>query len=129
MAQVKIYGHRAHLDQVREAVSDAVHACAVEVLGLPKAKRFQRFIGLDPGDFVYPDDRSDRYTIIEVLMFEGRSVEIRKRFIRALFAKLESSCGLAPDDVEITIVQAPRHDWGIRGVCGDELVLGYEVNV
>lgn len=129
MAQVTIYGRRDHLDRVRSELSDAIHACAVEALGLPEGKRFHRFIGLDAGDFIHPEDRSEWYTIIEISMFEGRTIETGKRLIRLLFERLETGCGIVPQDVEITIFETPRHNWGIRGVPGDELTLGYTVVV
>ncbi len=66
-------------------LSDIVHECLVEAFGLPKDKRFQRFFGLDQGDFVYPAGRSERYTIVEISLFEGRSVDAKKAFIRALY--------------------------------------------
>ncbi|MDF2712399.1 MAG: tautomerase family protein, partial [Nonomuraea muscovyensis] len=33
------------------------------------------------------------------------------------------------DDVEITIIEMPRTNWGIRGVPADELSLPYNVEV
>ena len=33
------------------------------------------------------------------------------------------------EDLEITISETPRHNWGIRGLPADELGLTYEVNV
>ena len=127
MAQITIYGRRDHLDRVRTDLSAAIHASAVEALALPASKRFHRYIGLDPADFVHPDDRSDRYTIIEISMFEGRSVETKKALIRNLFERIEAQCGIAPQDVEITIFETPRHNWGIRGLPADELTLNYTV--
>ena len=35
----------------------------------------------------------------------------------------------SPQDIEITIFETPRHNWGIRGLPGDELTLTYNVNV
>lgn len=127
MAQIRIYGRRDHISQVRSDLSNAIHACAVEALGLPEDKRFHRFIPLDAGDFIYPADRSERYTIIEISMFEGRTVATKKRLIRLLFERLESACRIAPQDVEITIFETPRHNWGIRGLPADELSLDYSV--
>ncbi len=129
MAQVKVYGRREHLDARRDSISNAIHACAMESLGLPEAKRFHRFIGLAGADFIHPGDRTERYTIIEISMFEGRSVETKKSLIRGLFARLESGCGIAPQDVEITIFETPQHNWGIRGLPADELTLDYPVKV
>jgi len=129
VAQIRIYGERAHLNGRRQALSDAIHACMMEALALPPEKRFHRFLPLEREDFIYPADRSERYTIIEISMFAGRSVEAKKRLIRLLFARLEAACGVAPNDVEITITETPRENWGIRGLPGDELGLSYTVTV
>ncbi len=129
MAQIRIYGRHEHLNAHRDGISNAIHASAVVVLGLPEEKRFHRFIGLDAADFIHPGDRSRQYTIIEISMFEGRSVEAKKSLIRLLFERLETECGIAPQDVEITISETPRHNWGIRGLPADELTLDYQVKV
>jgi phenylpyruvate tautomerase PptA (4-oxalocrotonate tautomerase family) len=62
-------------------------------------------------------------------MFEGRSAAARKRLITLLFAKIASEIGIDPQDVEITITETPRANWGIRGRPGDELGLEYRVEV
>jgi 4-oxalocrotonate tautomerase family enzyme len=129
MAQIKIYGLHAHLNSCRDDLSSAIHQAAMETLGLPPGKRFHRFIGLDAADFVYPADRTRQYTIIEISMFEGRTVETKKSFIRALFAGIQARCGISPQDVEITITETPRENWGIRGLPADELTLNYTVEV
>jgi phenylpyruvate tautomerase PptA (4-oxalocrotonate tautomerase family) len=129
MAQIKIYGLRDHLVAGRKRLSDTVHSCVVEALEYPTDKRAHRFFPLEREDFYAPAGRTDRYTIIEISMFEGRSVEAKKRLIRLLFERLERECGITPMDVEITITETPRHNWGIRGVPGDELALTYTVEV
>lgn len=128
MSQVRIYGHREALATSRGAISDAVHSCLMDALGLPETKRFQRFFPMDSEDFIHPADRSERYTIIEVSMFSGRSAEAKRRLIQLLFERLER-IGIAPQDVEITIFESPAANWGIRGVPADELTLNYDVNV
>ncbi len=129
MAQVKIFGSKASLDAVRAELSDIVHECLVHAFALPKDKRFQRFFGLAREDFVYPEGRSERYTIIEVSLFEGRTVEAKKAFIRALYERTQARLGLSANDLEITLFETPRHNWGIRGLPGDELTLDYAVKV
>ena len=62
-------------------------------------------------------------------MFEGRSVAAKKQLIRLLFERICGQFGLAPQDLEITIFETPRHNWGIRGLPGDELQLSYRVDV
>jgi phenylpyruvate tautomerase PptA (4-oxalocrotonate tautomerase family) len=129
MAQIKIYGLTSSLRPMQGKLSDAIHACMIEALELPADKRFHRFIALEREDFIFPLGRSERYTILEVSMFEGRSLEAKKRLIRLLFERLDSQLGIAAEDLEITISETPRHNWGIRGLPGDELGLTYKVEV
>lgn len=129
MAQVKIYGREDYLRPLRAKMSTTIHTCAVEALRLPPEKRFHRFFPLESDDFVFPDDRSERYTIVEISMFSGRSAETKKRLINSLYARFEADLDIPPRDLEITIFESPRHDWGIRGKPGDELALDYQVDV
>jgi len=129
MAQIKIYGLREHLDPVKRELSDAIHSCVVEVLKFPAGKRAHRFFPMEAADFSYPDSASPRYTLIEISMFEGRSVETRKALIRLLFRRIGERCARLPNEIEITITETPRHNWGFRGQPGDELGLAYRVEV
>lgn len=129
MAQVKVFGLREELAPIRSAFSDTIHSCVVEALAYPPDKRFHRFFPLEREDFVHPPDRSDRYAIIEISMFEGRSPEAKRALIRLLYERIRENLGIDPHDVEITIFESPMQNWGIRGVTGDEAALPYSVNV
>jgi Tautomerase enzyme len=128
MAQVKIYGLRKSLDPIKLQLSDVIHSCVVDALQYPADKRVHRFFPLDPSDFFYPPGRSDRYTILEFSMFEGRSVEAKKQLIRLLFERVQP-LGISTQDLEITIFETPKHNWGFRGLPGDEHRLNYQVDV
>lgn len=129
MSQIKIFGLRSHINEHRTNLSQAIHQSVVEALNYPLDKKFHRFICLDPEDFIFPADRSAAYTIIEISMFEGRSKDAKKTLIKLLFQHIEQACGITPQDLEITIFESPKENWGIRGKCGDELMLNYTVNV
>jgi phenylpyruvate tautomerase PptA (4-oxalocrotonate tautomerase family) len=79
--------------------------------------------------FFGPAGRSEKYTIIELSMFEGRSVETKKALIRLLFKRFERILNISPPDVEITIFETPQHNWGFRGLPGDEYTLNYKIEV
>ncbi len=129
MSQIKIYGVREHLDPVKTRMSDVIHSCVVDALSFPQDKRAHRFFPLDREDFYYPAGRTERYTILEISMFEGRSVEAKKHLIRLLFERMQAELGLDPADLEITITETPKHNWGFRGQPGDEIGLNYKVEV
>jgi 4-oxalocrotonate tautomerase family enzyme len=129
VAQIKIYGLKSALALHRHALSDAIHDSVVEALQFPPEKRFHRFITLDREDFIYPTDRSDKYTIIEISMFEGRTMETKKELIRLLFSNITHRTGISPTDIEMTIFETPKANWGIRGKPADELALTYKIEV
>jgi len=129
VSQVKIYGTQSRLPGRRDALSDVIHGCVVDALEYPTEKRAHRFFALAPEDFRYPPGRSDDYTIIEISLFEGRSVATKKKLYALLFERCETQIGIAPIDLEITLTETPRHNWGIRGAPGDELGLDYKVEV
>jgi hypothetical protein len=129
MAQIKIYGLRSNLVPIRQQLSNTIHCCAMEVLGLPEDKRAHRFFPLDRDDFFMPGGRSDAYTVIEISMIEGRTVETRKKFVRLLFDRIRDEVGIAHQDVEICIYESPAENWGFRGYHGDEVQLNYKIRV
>jgi phenylpyruvate tautomerase PptA (4-oxalocrotonate tautomerase family) len=129
MAQIKIFGVRRSLEKNRLALSQAIHSCVMEASVYPAEKKFHRFLPLDDADFIYPADRSEHYTIIEISMFEGRSVEAKKLLIRRLNERIPELTGISPQDIEITIFETPRHAWGIRGSTGDEIGLNYKIDL
>lgn len=129
MAQIKIYGLRANLNDNRSAISAAIHGAVMSALAYPPEKKFHRFISLETGEFIYPDDRSEQYLIIEISMFVGRSTEAKKALIRAIYANIAEQVGIAAQDIEITLFETPKENWGIRGMPADELMLGYKVEV
>jgi phenylpyruvate tautomerase PptA (4-oxalocrotonate tautomerase family) len=77
----------------------------------------------------YPASATARYTIIEISMFEGRSIETKKHLIRLLFERVCTQADRLPNEVEVTISETPKHNWGFRGLPGDEVGLGYKVEV
>lgn len=128
MAQFKIYGHEGFLRERTEAISNAIHSASMIALGLPKEKRFHRFLPLEPWQFVTPVDRSERYLIIELMMFEGRPTETIKAFYKQVLTNLDTGCGVSSQDIELVITESPRKNWLIRGLPADELQLNYRVD-
>ncbi len=129
MAQVKFYGLTEPLAARRAQLSDVVHACLVEVLGIPADKKFHRFIGLGREEFMFPSDRSSDYTIVEIFMMQGRTKAVRKKLIQMLFERCEDRLGLAASELEICIIESPPENWGFRGHTGDEIELPYRVKI
>ena len=129
MAQIKVYGIDTHLNPMKEQLSEVIHGCVVEALEFLEDKRFHRFFPMREEDIFYPANRSRAYTIIEVMMIEGRTVETKKRLIRLLFERIRKELGIQAVDIEVVIQEAPAYQFGFRGMTGDEMLLDYKVEV
>jgi len=63
-------------------------------------------------------------------MMSGRKVEIQKNLIKSLFKDIERQLSIAPVDIEIIIKEQAPHQWGFRGMTGDEANdLKYKIKV
>jgi hypothetical protein len=129
MAQVKIYGIKERLIPIRERLSGVIHECVVEALRFPRDKRAHRFFPMDKENMSYPEGRTDAYTVIEIIMIEGRTVESRKKLVRLLFDQIKEKVGIRHEDLEICIQESPPCNWGFRGMHGDEIKLDYKIDV
>lgn len=129
MGQIKIYGLRDNLRKNKKLISKAIHLALVKALKYPEDKKFHRFISLDKEDFIFPDDRSENYLIVEIIMFTGRTIEAKRKLINLIFKNITDLVKISMNDIEITIIESPPCNWGIRGKNAEDLILNYKVNV
>ena len=130
MPQAKVFGIREHLVPIRQAISDAINESISDAFKFPAERRLQRFFPMDRADFIYPpSERSERYIIIEIDTFEGRSVETKKDLVRQITRRVNAATGIEPRDIDVIVTEQPRHNWGLMGEPGDEITLSYKVTV
>lgn len=128
MPTAKIFGLKESLRPVRDALSDALHECIVDALKFPRDKRLHRFFLLDREDFRFPERFTDRYTIIEISQFQGRSPDTIKELVRQIYDRVPKATGIPKECIDVTVFEAPRYAWGLNGQLGEEPV-AYNVKV
>ncbi|MGZ7095815.1 MAG: tautomerase family protein, partial [Methanobacterium sp.] len=101
----------------------------VESIKIPDNDRFQRLYELEEDNFEYPDTKTDDVTIIEIVMFQGRSIDSKKALYEAITCKLDLDPGIDGDDITIVLHEPPLENWGIRGKPASEVDLGFNINV
>jgi 5-carboxymethyl-2-hydroxymuconate isomerase len=116
MAQIKIYGIKEKLIPVRERLSEVIHECVMDALQFPADKRAHRFFLMDKEDMLYPAGRTDAYTIIEITMIEGRTIEAKKKLIRLLFDNIRDKVDIQLKISKFAFKKA-RHVIGVFAVC------------
>jgi phenylpyruvate tautomerase PptA (4-oxalocrotonate tautomerase family) len=108
---------------------DAIHAGAVEALQIPDEDRTQILTEHPADAFEFPPGRGERFTLVEVTMFAGRSLDAKRRLYRAVVRHL-GRLGIPPSDVLIVLNEVPLENWGIRdGTPASDVDLGFEVGI
>jgi phenylpyruvate tautomerase PptA (4-oxalocrotonate tautomerase family) len=108
---------------------DAIHAAAVEALRIPEDDRTQILTEHPAEAFEIPPGRGDRFTLVEITMFAGRSLDAKRRLYRAVVTNL-SRLGIPASDVLIVLHDVPLENWGVRGgTPASDVDLGFEVGV
>lgn len=113
----------------RVALVEAVHAALVEGLKIPERDRCIRLQRFDAEDFAVMPQCSEFFTLVEVDLFPGRSLDAKRSFYQAVVRRL-GALGVPAQDVRVVLREVPPDNWGIRGgVPASEVDLGSPVRV
>jgi phenylpyruvate tautomerase PptA (4-oxalocrotonate tautomerase family) len=113
----------------RRQLLQAVHDALVEAFEIPDDDRTQRIVEYDPINFEIPPGKSDRYALIEITAFPGRSRTAKAALYEAIVQRL-GDLGVDATDVSIVVHEPSLENWGIRGGRpADEVDLGYRLDV
>ena len=128
LARIEYLEGRSATEQ--RAMVQAVRGALSEALRAPAADPLVRLIEHSPGLFTlpYPDRHSDRFTLVEVTMFAGRSMETKRRLYDALVRELDA-LGVPAEDVLIVLHEPPMDSWALGGVPASEDDVGFDVNI
>jgi 4-oxalocrotonate tautomerase len=98
------------------AVGDVVYQAMITVLNVPKDDRFQVICEHPAADLVIDPDylgihRSADAIVIQVTLNEGRTLEMKKAFYKAVADALFERLGLRREDVFINLVEVKKENW------------------
>jgi len=108
---------------------DAVEAAIAGALRTPREDKILRLIEHSPDNYSIPSWAGDRFTHIEITMFKGRSIEVKRDLYRMIVKNLEPF-GVPSNDVKIILIEVSPSEVGMRGGCAaSDLALGYDVAI
>jgi phenylpyruvate tautomerase PptA (4-oxalocrotonate tautomerase family) len=129
MPTVTLEARRGVPPQLKRQLLDAVHDALVSAFKIPDHDRTQRFVEHDAADFDIPPGRGERYTLVTISAFAGRSLDAKRALYRTIVERFEAH-GVPRTDVMILLHEEPRENWGLRGgVAGTDIDLGFEIKV
>jgi len=127
---VKIEIRKGKSIEYKKAILNSVHDALVKAIKIPNYDRFQRIYELDADNFEAPEDRTSNITLIEIIMFEGRTINAKKALYKAINANLASNPGIDGDDITIVLIEPPLENWSIKGgKPANEVEIGFNITV
>jgi 4-oxalocrotonate tautomerase len=98
------------------AVGDTVYQAMLQALNVPKDDRFQVICEHPVANLVIDPDylgihRSADAILIQVTLNEGRTLEVKKAFYKAVADGLHQRLGLRREDVVINLVEVKKENW------------------
>jgi Tautomerase enzyme len=111
------------------AVIDAVQSALREALKIPEWDRTLRLIEHPSSHFAVPPGRGEKFTLLEVTMFSGRSMDAKRTLYQAIVRNL-AALGVPALDIKITLIETAPENWGLRGgTPASEIDLGFKIEV
>lgn len=114
MPTVTIEVRRNYSAAQETAFIDAVHLAMVEGLKTPDWDRFIRLVTHEPHRFAVAPGQSDRFTLVTLDTFPGRTPEAKRSFYSAVVRNL-SELGVPKDEVLIVLREQQTENWGVKG--------------
>ena len=129
MPVVEIHIRSGRTAEEKKALLNAIHGSLVEALKIPENDRIQRIREYASEDLEIPPGKTEKFTLIEITMFPGRSMEAKRNLYQVLIRHL-GELGIDPMDVFIMLHEPSMENWGIRGgIPANEVDLGFKVDV
>ena len=111
------------------AIMEAVYQAQREALMVPEGDRQIRYVEHKPAYFSVPPGKTENYTLVEITLFPGRSLEAKRNLYKSIVKRF-GALGIAPSDIFIVLYEPPLDNWGLRGgIPASEVDLGFNLNV
>lgn len=108
---------------------EAIKHGIVTALRTPEDDKILRLIEHAPESFSIPRWAGERFTHIEITMFVGRTIEVKRTLYRALVENLKPF-GVPEGDVKIILIEVDPSNVGMRGGrAASDIKLGYEIAI
>jgi len=130
MPLVKVEIIKGKNREYKKSLLDGIHNALVSAIKIPNDDRNQRLYELPSENFEKRSTRTDSFTLIEITMFKGRTIDAKRKLYLDIIDNLSQSPGINGDDILIVIHEPPLENWGIRGgKPASEVDLGFKINV
>ena len=116
MPLVKIEIIKGKSLEYKKTVLDAVHVALENAIQIENWDRFQRLYEIEDDLFERSESKTDKFTMIEITMFPGRTKEQKSKLYKEIVKELNQRLGIEPTDIFIVINEPANENWGLAGI-------------
>ena len=116
MPLVKIEIIKGKSLEYKKTVLDAVHVALKNAIQIENWDRFQRLYEIEDDLFERSESKTDKFTMIEITMFPGRTKEQKSKLYKEIVKELNQRLGIEPTDIFIVINEPANENWGLAGI-------------
>lgn len=116
MPLVKIEIIKGKSLEYKKTVLDAVHVALENTIQIENWDRFQRLYEIEDDLFERSESKTDKFTVIEITMFPGRTKEQKSKLYKEIVKELNERLGIEPTDIFIVINEPANENWGLAGI-------------
>ena len=133
MPMLKVYLRKGSTAEHKRAVSDAIHATLMEVLGIPSDDKYHVFHELDADDLItvsesFGVERRPERMIFVQFYFGPRPKETLHLLFERVAEAITSATDLELRDVALNVIESPSPNWWISGRVVDPKT-GFDVRI
>ena len=116
MPLVKIEIIKGKSLEYKKTVLDAVHVALENAIQIENWDRFQRLYEIEDDLFERSESKTDKFTMIEITMFPGRTKEQKSKLYKEIVKELNQRLGIESTDIFIVINEPANENWGLAGI-------------
>ena len=129
MPLVKVSLLKGRSKEEKKALLDGIHAALMDAFKIPENDRNQRIFEFELDNFDIPEGKTSNYTLIEIDVFPGRSLDAKRKLYQTTVQNLKG-LDIQPNDLLIVLKEPPLDNWGVRGgTPASEIDLGFKLDV
>ncbi len=101
--------------EYKKNLLDGVHAALMNAIQIEDWDRFQRLYEIEDEFFERSESKTDKFTMIEITMFPGRTKEQKAKIYEEIVKELYERLEIPATDIFIVLNEPVNENWGLAG--------------
>lgn len=101
--------------EYKKEMLEGVHVALMNSIQIEDWDRFQRLYEIEDQFFERSEGKTDKFTMIEITMFQGRTKEQKAKLYEEIVRELYERLQIQATDIFIVLNEPPNENWGLAG--------------